>query len=45
MFTTTTKNLMELLYTKADKDGIPVPEVREESLDTSKLEEAFLPQD
>ena len=36
---------MELLYTKAVKAGIPVPEVREESLDTSKLEEAFLPRD
>ena len=50
-FATTTKDHMELLYKLADKAGIPRPEVREESLDTSMVEEgvviktrtAFLP--
>ena len=52
-FATINKNHMELLYKIAEKAGIPIPEVRDESLDTSMVEEgveiksrtAFLPQD
>ena len=52
-FATITKNHMEVLYKIAEKAGFPIPEVREESLDTSMVEEgvevksrtAFLPQD
>ena len=52
-FATTTKNHMELLYKIAEKAGNPIPDVREESLDTRMVEEGvevksrtvFLPQD
>ena len=37
-FATTTKNHMELLYKIAEKAGIPITEVREDSWDTSMVE-------